>query len=375
MEVRRRKKMISLDTDKATDWRRSIVLAKVLTRTFWLFSRCPQIVTPSVFLLAAILSGVDSRAQAPSGDNKAGAPRASSSATIHWQGVPLGETLDRLKLLFNEPVFVDRRVDPNSRVTLDMSASSAEQALIGIADNCGLDVARLGKLLYLGPASAAGRLRPLASLRSRDIARLQPDVRKSLSSRHALSWARLSEPRQIAVTAVEQCGWRIVDGETIPHDLWAANNLPELTLAEELTVVLLGFDLTFEFAAADHAIRIVPLAPNVAPAPAQSVRKRATVKIPAPRPAGGTKQVYTLHVQEKPVGAVLHELANRLHWNLQIDEDAIRAAGKSLDQRVSFSVTNADQEKLLNALLEPAGLESREEGDQIRVIPQRYNAK
>jgi hypothetical protein len=321
------------------------------------------------------LGGFDSRAQAPSGDNKTTAPRPSSTATIHWQSVPLGETLDRLKLLFNEPVFVDRRVDPNSRVTLDMSASSAEQALGGIADNCGLDVARVGRLLYLGPASAAGRLRPLASLRSHDAARLPADARIAISKRRPLSWPRLSEPRQIATTAVEQCGWRIVDAETIPHDLWAANDLPELTLAEELTVVLLGFDLTFEFEAEDHAIRIVPLTPNVAPAPAHSVHNRAAVKSPAPRTAGGTKQVYTLHVQEKPVGAVLHELANRLHWNLQIDEDAIRAAGKSLDQRVSFSVTNADQEKLLNALLEPAGLEYREEGDQIRVIPQRNNAK
>jgi hypothetical protein len=331
--------------------------------------------------MAVILSGVDSRAQVdhqdgrqsarltPSGDAKTTGPRPPSTATIHWQGVPLGETLDRLKLLFNEPVFVDRRVDPNARVTLDMSASSAEQALGGIADRCGLDVARLGRLLYLGPASAVGRLRPLANLRSRDAARLPTDVRNAISKRSSLSWARLSEPRQIATTAVEQYGWRIIDAETIPHDLWAANELPDLTLAEQLAVVLLGFDLTFEFEAEDHAIRIVRLAPNVAPAPPRSVHNRATVKIPAAHTAGGTKQVYTLHVQEKPVGAVLHELANRLHWKLQIDEDAIRAAGKSLDQRVSFSVTNVDQEKLLTALLEPAGLEYREEGDQIRVIP------
>jgi hypothetical protein len=352
-----------------------------------LFSRSSHSVLRSIILAAAISIGSLSRAQvekqdsghsarsSPSADATTASSRPSSTATIHWQGVPLGETLDRLKLLFNEPVFVDRRVDPNVRVTLDMSASSPEQALGGIADNCGLDVARLGKLLYLGPTSAAGRLRPLINLRSRDLARLPPDVRNSLSKRHTLSWARLSEPRQIATTAVDQSGWRIVDAESIPHDLWAANELPELNLAEELTVVLLGFDLTFEFDAEERAIRIVPLSPDVAPAPAHSVHNRAPAKVPAAHTAGSTKQVYTLHVQEKPVGAVLHELANRLHWNLQIDEDAIRAAGKSLDQRVSFSVTNADQEKLLSALLEPAGLDYREEGDQIHVIPQRYGGK
>ena len=86
-------------------------------------------------------------------------------------------------------------------------------------------------------------------------------------------------------------------------------------------------------------------------------------------------------MQEKPVGAVLRELSQRLHWAIQIDEDAIRAAGKSLDKRVSFSVENADQEKLLDALLTPAGLEYQIDGDQdarlaaaLRrsIIPQRY---
>ena len=362
-------------------------VAEVLTRIIPLFSRLSQNLLRSIVFATVIsIVGVsdaqvdrpnDGRsARLPSaGDANTASPRPPSTATIHWQGVPLGETLDRLKLLFNDPVFVDRRVDPSQRVTLDMSASSAEQVLGGIADACGLDVARLGKLLYLGPASAAGRLRPLANLRSRDVARLPADVRSSLLGRHSLSWARLSEPRHIANTAAEQSGWRIVDAEIIPHDLWTANELPELNLADELTVLLIGFDLTFEFEGEEHAIRIVPLSPNVAPAPQHSTRNRSPIKAPTAHTAGGTKQVYTLHVQEKPVGAVLHELANRLHWNLQIDENAIRAAGKSLDQRVSFSVTNADQEKLLDALLKPAGLEYREEGDQILVVPQRYGAK
>ena len=53
-------------------------------------------------------------------------------------------------------------------------------------------------------------------------------------------------------------------------------------------------------------------------------------------------------------------------WAIQIDEDAIRAAGKSLDKRVSFSVENADQEHLLEALLTPAGLDYQMEGEQVR---------
>ncbi|HEX4415094.1 MAG TPA: STN domain-containing protein [Lacipirellulaceae bacterium] len=348
-----------------------------------MFSRSTQNLVWSIAVAALALLARDSFAQferhddesdahvSTSADGTIATERRTATATVHWQGVPLGETLDRLKLLFNEPVFVDRRVDPNQRVTLDMSASSAEQALSGIADACGLDVARLGRLLYLAPTSVAGRLRPLASLRARDVARLPGDVRSTVLVKHALSWPRLSEPRQIAMNAVKQCGWRLANPEAIPHDLWAANELPEMSLTEELTVLLIGFDLTFEFERDQQLVRILPLSPGVAPAVKKTVRSHTPSKATT-HSAGGTKQVYTLHVQEKPVGAVLRELANRLHWSLQIDEDAIRAAGKSLDQRVSFSVTNADQEKLLDALLEPAGLEYREEGDQILVVPQRH---
>ena len=69
---------------------------------------------------------------------------------------------------------------------------------------------------------------------------------------------------------------------------------------------------------------------------------------------------------------MLRELAQRLHWSIEIDEDAIRAAGISLEQRVTFSVENADRETLLNALLTPAKLDYRLEGEKIRVMPARY---
>ena len=349
-----------------------------------MFSRDSTNVLWSVALVATMFADTHSYAQvtkresgrseriAANADSGQANGRPPSTTTIHWQGVPLHETLDRVRQTFQVAVFVDRRVDPNTRVTLDIAATSAEQALGGIADSCGLDIARLGKLLYLGPASAAGRLRPLANLRTRDAAKLPVDLRNAVLKRQPLAWPRLGEPRQLVITLAEQNGWRVVDADKIPHDLWSANELPDLNLAERLTVLLLGFDLTFEFRPEDHAIHIVPLEANVAPAPAHSTRNRPPAKIPNTHTAGGTKQVYTLHVQEKPVGAVLRELANRLHWNLRIDEDAIRAAGKSLDQRVSFSVENADQDKLLDSLLTPAGLEFRDEGEQILILPQRY---
>jgi len=300
------------------------------------------------------------------------APR--QTATIHWQGVPLRDAIGRLKPLFDEAVFVDRRVDPGLRVTLDIEASSAEQVVGALAIEQKLGVARLGKLIYLGPIAAADELRAIAGLRGKEVARLPAELRTSLAGKKRLTWSRLAEPRLLVASIAEENGWRVAQAERIPFDLWAAGELPELTAAEQLTVLLLGFDLTFELRPDERTIVIVPLEEQAESSVPKNVVERKPAKTP-PRATGAKKQVYTLRVQEKPVGAVLKELGTRLHWAIVIDEAAIRAAGKSLDQRVSFAVENADQEKLLDALLTPAGLEYRIDGEQIRVVPQRYSDK
>ncbi|MFO0790130.1 MAG: STN domain-containing protein [Pirellulales bacterium] len=298
--------------------------------------------------------------------------RARGTSTIHWRAVPLGEATARMQPLFDERLFVDRRIDPSTRISLDISAISMEQVLTALAAEHGWGVARIGKLLYLGPAADAQRLRSIVSARVRDITRLPAAARTSLARRDTTAWPRLAEPRTLVTSIVEECGWKVVNAEQIPHDLWAAGELSELSVAERLTLLLIGFQLTFELDAQNQAVRIVDLPASVAASPIKSAARTNSEKAAAKTTIGPTKQVYTLRVQEKPVGAVLRELATRLHWALQIDEDAIRAAGKSLDTRVSFSVENADREKLLDALLTPAGLEYTIDGNQLRVLPQRY---
>jgi hypothetical protein len=86
-------------------------------------------------------------------------------------------------------------------------------------------------------------------------------------------------------------------------------------------------------------------------------------------PTRGTRQVYTLRVQEQPLRTVLQTLAEKLQWQLQIDETALQAAGLSLDMRVSFDVKDASENALLEAILRPAGFGYRREGERIVVVP------
>ena len=77
----------------------------------------------------------------------------------------------------------------------------------------------------------------------------RPSCARRSCGKQQLAWPRLSEPRQVISAVIEQRGWRVAEPERIPHDLWAAGELPELSVAEVLTVLLIGFDLTFELQA------------------------------------------------------------------------------------------------------------------------------
>jgi hypothetical protein len=308
------------------------------------------------------------RSPARVGAGERAGTRTVRTATIHWQSVPLRDAIGRLQKLFDQSTFVDRRVDPSKRVSLDIVASSVEQVLTPIAAEHGWGVSRLGEVVYLGPAGAAQQLEGVAAARREDFAKLPRSQRAIFERKRVLSWPRLTEPRTLVVGLVEKTGWRVIDAERIPHDLWAAGGLSELTLADQLTLLLIGFDLTYEIQPTARTIQIVPFDKTASVARAESSPSRSKPLPPEPL-QGNTKQVYSLRVAEKPVGAVARELGKQLHWQIEFDEAAIRAAGRSLDARVSFAVENVEQDELLDAVLRPAGLTYRRDGERITVVP------
>ena len=72
---------------------------------------------------------------------------------------------------------------------------------------------------------------------------------------------------------------------------------------------------------------------------------------------------------EKPLGPVLKQLANRLDFELRIDEQAIAAAGISLDQRVSVHIENATVDELLRQLLKSTRLTFHRRGRIVEIVP------
>ena len=291
-----------------------------------------------------------------------------TTLSIHWESLPLRDAVARLQETGKVDVFVDRRVDPTQLVDLSEDDATAEDILKRLATAKSLGVGRLESLLYLGPTREADQLSALAARRRADVSHLSGQGQQSWSTRNAINWPRLTEPRDLITRLAQEHRLQIIGAERIPQDLWPAGQLPKLLLSDELTVLLVGFDLTFRPVAGKAAIEIVPITESLPAAPQAAAPLKP--KHQSPGAKQNTKQLYTLRVQQQPVGKVLYQLEQQLHLDLKVDEAAIQAAGHSMDERVSFEVKDADLDGLLKAVMQPAGLTYKRDGERITIGPQ-----
>lgn len=289
--------------------------------------------------------------------------------SVHWVGIPLGEAVARLRRVADAEILLDRRVDPSQRVTLSVDMADTDELIARLAGACALGNCSIGPLRYLGPRDVAERLPTLAAERRREVAGLAGDQRRSLATRKSIAWPRLTVPRDLVVQLAHEHGWRVEHAERIPYDLWPAGQLAPLPIADQLTLLLAGFDRTYRLHAERSTLEIVGIDWSSITAAAEPERRQR------PRRRVEAREVFTLRVVERPVGEVLMQLGQRLGWRLSVDEAGIRAAGRSLDERVSFSVENADADTLLAALLAPVGLAFEREGNRVSIGAEDANGE
>ena len=131
-----------------------------------------------------------------------------------------------------------------------------KSALQTIASRLGLGVSRLGNVVYLGPPQAAKRLGSRGGHGCRQVRRLPRPCNGSilLPSR----WPGTTLPRRANcwLNLASENGLQDCRLEAMPHDLWAAADLPPLTLVERLTLIAIQFDLVFKIAAGGRRMEL-----------------------------------------------------------------------------------------------------------------------
>jgi hypothetical protein len=342
---------------------------------------------------------------------------------ISWSGNPLRQALGGLSRTQRVAVLIDRRVDPGQKLELQLNDLPLEALLREIARTRQLGVSLLGSVVYFGPPRASSLLRTIAALRTEEIRGLPADLQRKFLLPQRIAWDDFATPRDLLAQLAEQNGLQITRADLVPHDLWAAADLPPLSLVDRLTLILVQFDLTFQVARDGKSVNLVAVPERVAltrgypggPEPQATAERfallvpEAQIKVvgeevyvtglleaheqitsalseghfhappmggqpPKPAAAGPTDQSFankrfTLRVKEQAAARVLQKLASELKLDLAIDQQALEAAGISLQSRVSLSVKDATLDELLHEVLKPVGLQFRRRGNVVEIFP------
>jgi len=300
----------------------------------------------------------------------------SAPVDILWTNNPLREALKGLAQAKGVAVLLDRRIDPDRRQNVSLQGVPLRSALQTIAEKNQAAIATLGSVVYFGPPFAAERFQAATAALESAVRRLPPALREKYTSREACIWEDLAEPRELLLESARRQGLSFVNVEKVPHDLWAAADLPPLSLVDRLTLIAIQFDLRIQIVGDGTRLKLEPLPEDIAQSPGlpkQPAPSDTSPSKPHRLPADDTPpeqvRIDRLSVREKPLEAVLNQLAARLGLTLQIDRQAIAAAGISLDQRVSVEIKNATIDELFAKLLNPCGLTFHRRGKVIEIVP------
>jgi hypothetical protein len=313
---------------------------------------------------------------------------------------------------------LDRRVDPSIRIVLDLPPLRLRDALSRIAAEADCLTARVGETILIGPrAASAGKLRTLIALRETELDQLatQSGGREfELRRTWTFAWHDLDRPSDLVLLAAQHWALQVEGLDQVAHDLWAGGTLAGVNAVDALSILLVQFDLTFEWTASGNGVRIVPIPGQVAITRAHAVRRispaqalervRSTfpdldVQVqgrelvvtglveehdvvarlargespeePGPQPVEFgplSRRRFTIQVVSRPVEAVLQTLiANGI--DVQYDAEQLKALGIDLSPRISFDLKEATVDKLFRAICEPAGLRFTVEGDTVTLSP------
>ena len=375
----------------------------------WMFVRAAAAVATGTVLAGLATAGAEPSTAWLTGS--ALAKQLGEPVDVYWSGTPLRRALGSLSHTRRVAVLIDRRVDPGQELDLKLNGLPLDRVFREVAENRGLGLCWLGPVAYLGPTRATARVRTLAELRREEVRSLPTALGRKFLLPERVRWEDFATPRDLLSELAAQSGVEISGLELVPHDLWAAADLPPLSLVDRLTLIAGQFDLTFQIAADGTAIALIPVPDDVAIVrsypggrqPGQLAEKWAVlvpesqIKVVAgkvlvrglledherikgsarpphrrsPTPARGAEgeKRFTVRDGKGQLGPVLEQLAARLEVQLRIDEEALQQAGISLQQPVSFSVENATFDELFEAVLNPVRCTFRRQGTVIEIRP------
>lgn len=285
-----------------------------------------------------------------------------------WKAVPLRAWADSVASIAGMPVVVDRRLDPDRSITFDCGGEPLRAAVADAAARADAELAVLASSLRLVPRSQHGLCERAEDARERALARLPEAARTSLRTRSPWKWNAGARPRDLVAAVAAEAGVAVDGLDGIPHDHFPAADLPPLSRAEKIDLVLAHFDRRVDWRSRAGAAggEIVPLDADLPP-PRGDVAKRPRQKPRDRKPANDVTDVFSLRAAA-PLDELVAAVAGRLGLTHELDRASLAARGVAAREIVRLEVQNASRDELLDRLVAPLGLAWRIEADTLRVF-------
>jgi len=337
--------------------------------------------------------------------------------TGSWKNVTLRTILNRISSNTQISILLDRRIDPTSVPIVDFKQGTLLDALRKIAAQSSAGLSVVGNTVFIGPKPSVSKLRTLVELRSDEMNRQPSKSGRGRKSRGAktktIHWNDLDTPSQLLEQITETYGLKSVDGNRLPHDLWAGSTLPHLSVSEALSLVLIQFDLTFEWNRNRDRIQWAPIPDAVfiervyelrrakpsaaaekwraevpgivARVKSGNVVVRGTVeqheqlqeflnpheqksKIAKAAPVSLRKRRFKLRLRFTPAAKLFANLEKN-GVIIRYDERALEKAGIDLNQKISLDVDNATANEFFKEVCDPLGLTFTIKGATVKLSP------
>ena len=385
----------------------------------------PAAIVRGIVVIAALVTGLaapDSLCAAarssPSKWNTDGKFEAALDRPISaiWSGVSLRRIVQRIITDRNIAILIDRRVDPDQFLKVDSDNIPLVELLRRLAEQTRSGFRITGNVAYIGPEHAAAKLRTLIHLRRTETRRQTVDRsrRRGLLQRRTINWNDLDEALPLLRETAAKFDLELEGGERVPHDLWRGAALPSVDAIEALSLLLVQFNLTFEWSPSARGIRLVSIPDRVvverrhrpvgraAADVAGEIRDRTDARITvdgrqlivrglvedhefierflnpkrvgAARPTSGpvplSRRTFTLEIRDVPASALLHRLT-KSGIMIDYDAEALKQAGVDLEKPITMNVTRIPADRFFKLIGDQLGVTSTIDGLAVTLKPAR----
>ncbi len=157
-------------------------------------------------------------------------------------GVTLRTGLARISEGADVPIWLDRNIDGEQTIQVQFDQSTFQQAIDEIIAPKELAIAWVGGTIYICSKNKSQSIEKAYWNTS-----LANNSKLGAIECPSLQWSEPVEPRMLFAILASENRVALSGIERCEHDLWAPQNLPPMSLAARMTILLAGFNSTLAF--------------------------------------------------------------------------------------------------------------------------------